>query len=96
MVESGRKQGVGSLLMETALAFAIEAGYDALYLYVFRALTQAIRLYLHHGFFIAAQCVCIPNVGMCLQRAADLANETDCIGTMHRVTGTRIMLWSKS
>jgi GNAT superfamily N-acetyltransferase len=57
VAKAGRGRGVGGLLMETALAFARQAGYVALSLYVFRALSAAVQVYLRHGFFIAAQCV---------------------------------------
>lgn len=59
VTKAARGKRVGTLLMDAALAFAIDAGYDALSLYVFRALTAAIQLYRRYGFFIAAQCACI-------------------------------------
>ena len=61
VAKAGRGKGVGSLLMDTALAFAVEARYDALSLYVFRALSSAIRLYMRFGFFVVAQYVRISN-----------------------------------
>ena len=61
VAKADRGKGVGSLLMDTAQAFAVEARYDALSLYVFRALSSAIRLYMRFGFFVAAQYARISN-----------------------------------
>ena len=52
--QSARGQGVGRLLMDRAISFAQDVGYDALSLTVFRCLTAARRFYTATEFEVVA------------------------------------------
>jgi GNAT superfamily N-acetyltransferase len=55
MSDALRGQGVGSRLMETAMAFCQSRGFDRVYLWTFEGLDAARHLYEKHGFALTAQ-----------------------------------------
>jgi GNAT superfamily N-acetyltransferase len=50
-----RGQGVGQLLIESAIGFCRERGYESVYLWTFRGLEAARHVYERNGFALAEQ-----------------------------------------
>lgn len=55
LTDAARGQGVGGGLMDAAMAFVSEVGFDACYLTTFAGLDAARRLYERHGFVLTKE-----------------------------------------
>lgn len=53
--ETVRRQGIGTLLIETALQFARDAGHASVHLWTFAGLEEARRLYERYGFRLVTE-----------------------------------------